>query len=149
MNVNGQVFGPLSAGNTSNSLDSLNTSNQRVLNFINGSLAGKSELPPTGVYLWVDVRDVAEAHVNAFEKDATGRFLVTAGKFSNQQVVNIIHKRFPELADKLPKATADDGIPTELYGVDNSRSVEVLGLKYRSLETCVVDLVNSLKKMGA
>lgn len=35
-----------------------------------------------------------------------------------------------------------------MYAVDNSRSKEVLGIKYHSLKDCVVDVVKSLKELG-
>ncbi len=37
-----------------NSLDALNTSNQRVRNMMTGQC--KDEIPPTGSFIWVDVR---------------------------------------------------------------------------------------------
>ena len=49
------VFGPIV--HYLNSLDSLNTSNQRVRNFITGQ--AKEEIPDTGTFIWVDVRDLA------------------------------------------------------------------------------------------
>ncbi len=58
------VFGPIV--HYLNSLDSLNTSNQRVRDFMQGK--AKDEIPDTGVYIWVDVRDLATAHVAAMEK---------------------------------------------------------------------------------
>lgn len=36
-----------------------------------------------------------------------------------------------------------------LYGFDNSRTADVLGIKFRSLEGSIVDLVKSLKNVGA
>lgn len=81
------VFGPVV--HYLNSLDALNTSNQRIRNFIQGQ--NKDEIPDTGAYLWVDVRDLALAHVKAIEvKEAEGkRFFVTAGYFSNKEVSSV------------------------------------------------------------
>jgi len=98
-------------------------------------------------------QDVATAHVNAIEKPEAGgkRFLLTAGQFSNQQIVDVILKNFPELADRLPsQREPNDGFPTGgVYKGDNTRSKEVLGLEYISFETCIVDLVKVLLEMGA
>lgn len=133
------------------SLDSINTSNERVLAVVSGS--AKDGLPPTGTYLWVDVRDVAEAHVNALERPEAGgkRFFVVAGRFSNNQIASIVRKNYPQLADKLPTAEEpNDGFPEGgVYDADHSRSVEILGLKYKSLERSVVDLTDVLLSMGA
>ena len=113
----------------------------------------KEKLGPTGMYLWVDVRDLALAHVKAVEvEEAAGkRFFLTAGKFANVEVVEIIKDAFPDLADKLPNGEAlkEGEMPKEeMFSYDNSRSKEVLGVTYRSLKECVVDTVKSLQAVG-
>ncbi|KAI9673477.1 MAG: methylglyoxal reductase (NADPH-dependent) gre2 [Caeruleum heppii] len=134
-----------------NSLDALNTSNQRVRNLITGQC--KTEIPPTGTYIWVDVRDLALAHVKALEVDAADnkRFFVTTGLFSNREIADIIRKRYPALEDKLPPRDAPGGgYPEEgVHGYDNSRTKEVLGIEFRGLEPSIVDLVKSLQEVGA
>ena len=132
-----------------NSLDSINTSNERVRNMIQGRTK-ESGLPPTGVFLWVDVRDVALAHVKALEVPEAGgkRFFLTAGHYSNADIAEIIKKDFPDLADKLPAEIKSDK-PADVYGYDNSRSKEVLGLKYRRLEGTIDDTVKSMLAVGA
>ncbi|KAJ9649621.1 Glycine-rich RNA-binding protein 2, mitochondrial [Coniosporium tulheliwenetii] len=144
------VFGPIV--HYLNSLDSLNTSNQRIRNYMQGK--AKDEPVPTGVYLWVDVRDVALAHVKAMElpEAANKRFFVTAGHFSNREIVEAISKNFPDLKDGLPtefKKGVDDYPEEGFYSYDNSRSREILGLKFRSIEECVTDTVKSLQAVGA
>jgi len=134
-----------------NSLDSLNTSNQRTANLITGK--NKSEIPDTGTFIWVDVRDLALAHVKAMElpEAANKRFFITAGYFSNKEIAEIIRKNFPALEKELPAKDVKGGdYPKEgLYKYDNSRTVNVLGVKFRSLEESVVDLVKSLQAVGA
>jgi len=143
------VFGPIV--HYLNSLDALNTSNERIRDFIQGKY--KDGLPPTGVYLWVDVRDVALAHVKALEVEeaANKRFFVVAGTFSNNEIANIIKKYFPDLASKLPEQdTEAAGYPKGgFYGVDNSQSKKILGINYISLEKTIVDTVKSLQAVGA
>jgi nucleoside-diphosphate-sugar epimerase len=132
-----------------NSLDSLNTSNQRVRNLITGQ--NKKEIPDTGTFIWVDVRDLALAHVKAAEVPEAGdkRFFVTAGYFSNKEIADIIRKNFPEYKNDLPTPETPGGdYPKGLYKYDNSRSVEVLGLKFTTLEESIVDLVKSLKSVS-
>ena len=131
----------------------MNTSNQRILSAAQGKF--KDEIPPSGVHLWVDVRDVAEAHVAAFEKPdaANQRFFTTAGYFSNREICNIIKKNFPQFKDLpsestpgggYPKGTSDEG----LYGYNNERSIEILGLKYRTLEESIIDSIKSFQAKG-
>jgi nucleoside-diphosphate-sugar epimerase len=131
-----------------NSLSSINTSNERIRNIMTG--AAKEKCPPTGVYLWVDVRDIADAHVLTAEKEeaAGKRFFIVAGRFSNKDIVEIIHDAFPQLRDNLPTGEALESGDYPKEGVanfDNSRSVEVLGLKYRLLKESIVDAVKSLQ----
>ncbi|PGH17300.1 hypothetical protein AJ79_01184 [Helicocarpus griseus UAMH5409] len=130
-------------------LASINTSNERVRDLITG--AAKNSCPPTGAYFWVDVRDVALAHVLAAEKQAEAagqRFFITAGKFSNRQVAEIIVEEFPELKEKVPtteEALKPGDFPPEgWFGYNNEKSKEVLGLAYRGLRESVVDTVKSL-----
>lgn len=131
-----------------NSLDAINTSNARVRDLIQGKY--KDGIPASGVYLWVDVRDVALAHVKALDTPEAGgkRFFVTAGHFTNERIAAIIKDKFPEFADKLP-AKIDTSLPEDVYGYDNSRSKQLLGIEYRKLEDTVTDTVKSLLAVGA
>ena len=141
------VFGPVARSLPH--LDALNTSNHRIRDLIRGTAAGA--LPPTGpVFLWVDVRDAARAHVRAIEVPAAGRqrFFVVAGHFSNKRIADIIRESHPEMASKLPPEDAADDMPADVYGFDNKKSREVLGLEYRDLKTCVDDAVQSMMEVG-
>lgn len=131
----------------------MNTSNQRILAAAQGKF--KDEIPASGVHFWVDVRDVAEAHVAAFEKPdaANKRFFTTAGYFSNKEITQIIRKNFPEFkdlpSDSTPGGDYPEGTPTKgLYGYNNKRSIEVLDLKYKTLEQCIIDTVKSFQAKG-
>jgi nucleoside-diphosphate-sugar epimerase len=141
------VFGPIV--HYLNSLDALNTSNQRIRDFIQGKVRDK--IPPTGVYLWVDVRDVAMAHVRAIEVPEAGsnRFFVVAGHYTNKRIVDAIRETHPELESRLPPADSADDLPADIYDYDNKKSREILGLKYISLKDTVGDTVKSLLEVGA
>lgn len=132
------------------SLDNLNTSNQRIAAIMTGK--AKEEIPATGTFIWTDVRDLALAHVKAAElpEAANKRFFVTAGYFSNEEIADIIREKYPELKDKLPaKGTKGGGYPTDgLYKYDNSRTKEVLGIQFRGLKESIVDTVKSLQAVG-
>lgn len=147
------AFGPAAPHLLPGELGSLNTSNSRILDMIQGKM--KEKLEPTGFYTWVDVRDVATAHITALEApDAAGkRFLLMAGHHSNKEIAQIIANLSPELREKLPSnldsIEADIPGPSERYGFSNKRSIDVLGIKYTSLATSVKDTVESLQKLGA
>lgn len=145
------VFGPIK--HALDSLDNLNTSNERIRNACQGKF--KDEIPASGVHLWVAVADVAEAHVNAFEKPdaANKRFFVTAGYFSNKEITQIIKKNFPQYkdlpGDSTPGGDYPEGTPDQgLYTYNNKRSIDILGLKYQSLEQCIVETVKSFQAKG-
>lgn len=130
-----------------NSLDALNTSNQRIRDTMLGKY--KDEVPETGVYIWIDVRDLALAHVLAAEKPEAGgkRYFVTAGHFNNKKIAESIGKAYPELKDKLPTEKTPGGNDPEggLYDIDTSVAKQYLGLTYRSFDDCIKDTVESLK----
>jgi nucleoside-diphosphate-sugar epimerase len=134
------------------SLDNLNTSNQRILAAAQGKW--KDEIAATGVHLWVDVRDVAEAHVAAAEKEeaANKRFFTLAGHFSNKQIGQIIKKHFPQFkdlpVDSTPGGDYPEGGIKNYFSFNNERSVEVLGLRYRTFEESIVDTVKSFQAKG-
>lgn len=92
-----------------NSLDALNTSNQRIRDIMTGK--AKEEIAPTGTFIWTDVRDLALAHVKAMELPEAGskRFFVTAGYFSNKEIADIIREAYPDLASKLPTEDTKGG----------------------------------------
>lgn len=133
------VYGPMV--HDIKSLDDLNTSNIRILDFMRGAVP-KSEAG------YADVRDLAEAHVLAIEVPEAGgkRFIINAGLVQEKAIVEVLGRRFPELASKLSKEGSENRVP---YIQDNTRSKVVLGLKYRSIEECVVDLAKQLLQLGA
>ncbi|KAJ5924397.1 NAD(P)-binding protein [Penicillium verhagenii] len=139
------VLGPIAHGLAS--LSALNTSNQRIRDLITG--ASKASCPPTGNHGYVDVRDLGLAHVLAIEKPEAGgkRFFTVSSHFSNKEIAEIIGQEFPEFLDRLPSgdALAPGDYPADgVYGFDNSRSREILGLKFRTLRESIVDAVHSL-----
>ncbi|KAI1115435.1 hypothetical protein F5Y14DRAFT_410558 [Nemania sp. NC0429] len=141
------VFGPVVPH--LRSLADINTSNGNFAALIAGRW--KQEVPPTTMYLWVDVRDVAKAHVEAMERPEAGnqRFFVTTGLYNNREIADIVRKNFPPLADKLPAEGNSGGDYPEgnidnVYKYDNSRATKVLGIDWIPLEKSVTDTVQSL-----
>lgn len=107
------------------------------------------------MHLWVDVREVAEAHVAAAEKEnaVNKRFFTVAGHFSNKEIAQIVKKHFPEFKDLPGDSTPggdypEGGLEKAYFGFDNKRSIEVLGVKYRSFEDSIVDTVKSFQAKG-
>ncbi|KAI7769302.1 hypothetical protein LZL87_011832 [Fusarium oxysporum] len=125
------------------SMDSINTSNERLRDLCQGKW--KEGLPPTASWYWIDVRDVALAHVRGLENlDAGGRrFFLMQGRMSNAQIAQVAADEYPELKDKIPKTLVDD-TPVDLWEVDTAPSKDILGLEYRDLKTCIVDSLKLL-----
>jgi nucleoside-diphosphate-sugar epimerase len=111
----------------------------------------KDGLQGTGpVFTFVDVRDVAHAHVVAMDLPGAGghRFYLVAEHFSNNVLADIIREAFPDLADRLPPEDACvDDMPEKVYGFDNSKSRDFLGIQYKTLEESVNDTVESILEL--
>jgi nucleoside-diphosphate-sugar epimerase len=85
-----------------NSLSALNTSNEKVRDFIQGK--AKDGLPVTAMPMWIDVRDTAVAHVNAIEKPEFGgkRVYFTEDYGTNRAIADAIRNNFPEYKEIIP-----------------------------------------------
>ncbi|CAN1316678.1 Phenylacetaldehyde reductase [Linum perenne] len=129
----GLVIGPLLQ-------PTLNTSAESILNLVKGA-----EKYPNTTYRWVDVRDVAYAHIYALENpSASGRYCLVGAVVHASEAVNILHDLFPDLI--IPQECADDKPPMPKYQVSKERVESLLGVKYTPLETSLKDTVESLKE---
>lgn len=96
---------------------------------------------------WIDVRDVAKAHLVAFEKDVKDqRLFLQNGRFSSQSLLDIINKEFPQVG--LIKGNAGAKLPPASV-LDDSKTRLTLGLKYYTLEECVHDTVKQILDANA
>lgn len=120
-----------------------------VHQFITGA-ATQSCPPPLRSCFFVDVRDFALSHVLAAEKEeaAGERFVIVADKFCNKQMAEVISENFPDLSYRLPtgeQLKSGDFPAGGTPDFDNRRSVEVLGMKYRSFTESIVDTAKALQ----
>ncbi|KAI0338324.1 NAD(P)-binding protein [Trametopsis cervina] len=108
--------------------------------------ASKEDL--TNGFLWVDVRDVAAAHILALQKEEAGggRFGIHAGPYKWQEFVNLAR----ELEPALPAGNTDFDSTNVSYPIDfdASGSKNVLGLKYKDKREMVKDALVAFKKKG-
>lgn len=109
----------------------------------------KQGTSPKDHVLWVDVRDVALAHVKAIEVAEAGgkRFFTTAGFLSNKDLVGAIRETQPKYASNLPDYGEVGEVSYE-YEIDNSRVRNVLGIQFKSIKESVGDTLSSLAKVG-
>ncbi|OWM73507.1 cinnamoyl-CoA reductase 1-like [Punica granatum] len=119
----------------------LNTSAAAILNIINGA-----ETFPNASFGWVNVKDVANAHVQAFEiPSASGRHCLVERVAHYSEVVKILRELYPQI--KLPEKCADDKpfVPTYQVSKEKAKS---LGIDYIPLEQGIKETVESLKEKG-
>ncbi|KAL9142422.1 hypothetical protein ABFS82_14G167900 [Erythranthe guttata] len=129
----GFVIGPLLQ-------PTLNLTSQSFLNFIR---EGKSNGMPGGIFMYVDVRDVASAHLLAFENpSAGGRYCVVANVLYCS--LNFLHDLYPTL--NLPKSSEEnEAASTPLFQVSNKKA-KSLGINFISVEQSVKDTIQSFKE---
>ncbi|XP_047954718.1 phenylacetaldehyde reductase-like [Salvia hispanica] len=119
----------------------LNTSSAAILNLINGA-----ETYQNAVVGWVDVRDVANAHILAFENPAAnGRYCTVGRVLHYSELVKILHEIDPTL--HLPEKCADDKPLMPTYQVSKERA-KSLGVVFTPLEETLKLTVESLKEKG-
>ncbi|KZL85897.1 nad dependent epimerase dehydratase [Colletotrichum incanum] len=142
------VYGPLYDASAIKSPQDLNQSNYMLYgSFFAPGLTSASPIPPEFLHLYVDVRDVARAHLLAATTPAAGgnRFVVSPGGVSNQKIANILREKFPELKGRIPAGDpTKSALPEGLFGVDASLAGNVLGLEYRKLEDTIGDTAGQI-----
>lgn len=133
------VFGPQAYD--SEVKDNLNTSSEIINNVMKLSASDKEWGHAQGVA--VDVRDVAEAHLVAFEKDEAKeeRLFLYTGFFTDQTILDVLHKNFPTEAANLPIGTpgSDATYFANRAQLDNSKTKKILGFNFRTVEETVAD----------
>jgi len=134
------VFGPVEKSATTNG-------GLSSMRFIKEYITTKSEIEPVHPWhLQVDVRDVAMAHVLAYEnaKASNQRYLLVNQPFSWQGVVEIAQKFFEGKTHTPPL----NHLPLPSYlKVDNSKSKNELGIAYRMKNVTFYDSIKSLLEM--
>lgn len=145
------VFGAFLPFGGPASIDDLNTSN-RIVNAV-VSAGGSSPMPPTRAPVWVDVRDVALAHVRALSTPEAGgaRFLLAAGVYCNQQIADVA--REVSAAQKFSVERIPTGEPGRReahlhFDVDVTDAEQVLGIdSWRTLGECLEQLLPQLSEL--
>jgi len=122
---------------------SLNTSANTIYQLINGK---NKELPPEGLPLFVDVRDVARAHVLAIQNDFVvgQRVLLSGGPYSLYESVKLIAEKRPELKPRLPSLDNAKPETRPIARIDTSIAENDLGLSFTSYEKCLFDTIDAL-----
>ncbi|EPQ53890.1 NAD P-binding protein [Gloeophyllum trabeum ATCC 11539] len=136
------------------SLKDINMSCQFFLGLANGTF--KNGVPAIGFPFFVDVRDVALAHLRAVELDvAKGqRYLLVGGPYKPEQIVDVVVRNFPFLKEKLPEVDITKvDLESTPFKIDTSKTTGELGITFTPFEKMIVDTMNRLlflaKQFGA
>ncbi|RLV93442.1 putative NADPH-dependent methylglyoxal reductase GRP2 [Spathaspora sp. JA1] len=135
----GYVFGPQAYAING----ALNVSAEYVNSVVK---LGPQDKIPGSAGTFIDVRDVARAHIVAFEKEeAIDQHLLLVNElFSFERIANIIRENFPE--SKVPRGDwAKDALQKKAsHKYNTSRTNKILGFDFIPLEKSVVDSVEQI-----
>ncbi|KAL9250022.1 Phenylacetaldehyde reductase-like protein [Drosera capensis] len=117
----------------------LNTSAAAILNLINGS-----KTFPNTSFGWVNVKDVANAHILAFEvPSASGRYCLVETVAHYSELAKILHELYPSAP--LPDKPADDKPFAPTFHVSKEKT-KSLGIEFIPLKVSLKETVDSLKE---
>ncbi|KAF8583135.1 NAD(P)-binding protein [Ramaria rubella] len=129
------------------------------LNFLYKVIRDESSIPGTslaepfgGSAHYVDVRDLADAHVKALEIEEAGneRFIVSAGVFTWQDIVDSLSTSslVPSLP-KLPRGIPGSGKSAHHnLDLNSSKAHRILEMKFMTLEQTAIDTTSTYKERG-
>ncbi|PTB72195.1 NAD(P)-binding protein [Trichoderma longibrachiatum ATCC 18648] len=108
-------------------------------------LVGAKEVPAVDFAGFADVRVVAKAHIEAFERpEASGERFICGQHFDYQSAVDTLRETLPQLRERLPVGTPGAGKTQDIYQLDGSKAERVLGIKYIPLEVTMKDSFEQL-----
>lgn len=121
---------------------SLNFSAGTFYSLFSGENAGKP-VPGTMFPSYVDVRDLADAHIKALTSSAAAnkRYLIGGFPYSNTAAVKVLANHFPELKSKLPVGDEENVV---VATVEANEGNEALGMTFRTFDDTVVDMTNKI-----
>lgn len=109
-------------------------------------LNGAKEPLPFDFGGYVDVRDVAAAHVLALENpEAAGERFLTGQDFRYQLAADVVRANFPDIRDNVPEG--QPGFKEPAYALDGSKVTKVLGVKYRPFEETIIDTFSQMRSL--
>lgn len=142
------TFGPFLPGAAPQSAEEINTSNKVIWNILS---AGKNGImPPTMGPVWVDVRDVATAFVQALRVAEAGgnRFMLARDTYCNQEIADTARQIVPVYCSNIPLGEPGKLGKKSHYGVDVTETKKVLGVEFRGLAQCLGDLIPQLASIS-
>ncbi|TJX55701.1 SDR family oxidoreductase, partial [Soehngenia saccharolytica] len=121
----------------------MNFSTAHVLKYLTGS--AKTYANATQVY--VDVRDVARAHILLYETpSASGRYLCGERSLHRGELVDLLAQLFPQYP--IPTKCSDQVNPRKVAYKFSNQKLRELGLSFTPIKECLTDTVGSLREKG-
>jgi nucleoside-diphosphate-sugar epimerase len=142
------VYGPLAHKITT--MKDLGESTARIYN---GFFAGKkpeNELIGDDIPLYVDVRDLATAHVRAMDTAgaANQRFNVCTGDIRSQEIADILRREVPGADARVPRGDPGKNTkPDDAVSVDSRKAEKIFGLSWRTKVETVRDMGRQFVEM--
>lgn len=136
------VFGPFV--HPVKRLEDLSDSISKLWEIVNGG-----SLPVARVPFWVDVRDLAQAHVEALLKPEAGnkRFTIASPeRFSYEKAARVIIKSFDWGETRVSRPILHQEID-ESYDLDGHNAAKELGFSYHTFHQSVVDFVEQAVRL--
>jgi nucleoside-diphosphate-sugar epimerase len=75
------------------------------------------------------------------------RFLITAGDYDTQEIADVVRSALPQHASQIPVGEPGKRLTGSHYSCSGKKSMDVLGMRYRSLEDCIVPLAEQLYEL--
>ncbi|OCT51389.1 putative oxidoreductase [Cladophialophora carrionii] len=113
--------------------------------------SGVDPMPLARVPFWIDVRDLAQAHVESLLRPEVGnkRFTIASPeRFSYQKAAEIIIKEFDWGHDRVHLPDTEQTID-QSHDLDGETAARELGITYRSFHDSVVDFVSQAQRLEA
>ncbi|KAL5576119.1 hypothetical protein UlMin_017818 [Ulmus minor] len=121
----------------------VNASTIHILKYLTGS----AKTYANSVQAYVDVKDVALAHILVFETpSASGRYLCAESVLHRGDVVEILAKFFPEYP--IPRKCSDAVNPRAKPYKFSNQKLKDLGFEFTPVKQCLYDTVRSLQEKG-
>ncbi|KAK1317481.1 Cinnamoyl-CoA reductase 1 [Acorus calamus] len=121
----------------------VNASIVHVLKYLTGS----AKTYANSIQAYVDVRDVALAHVLVYETpSASGRYICAESVLHRGDVVDILAKLFPEYP--IPTKCSDEVNPRKKPYKFSNQKLKELGLNFIKTKQCLYDTVKCLQEKG-
>ncbi|KAA1471305.1 NAD-P-binding protein [Dentipellis sp. KUC8613] len=140
------IFGP-----PIHEVHSVSELNQSLSDFHDTLVKGVPYNFPEIAHGFIDVRDLAEAHVRAAEvADAGGkRFIISGGSFHWQDIMDTAAEIQPPVVENLAKGTPGIGRPiSKNFTLKAGRAEQILNMKWRPLQDTIRDTLVAFKEQG-